>query len=164
MFGCCFVLQGRQVCGAVVWCCREAGQACLLLCGAAGDEAGWDGCGVVHRGGGREAVCGCGVGLQRNEERRLLDIVLCVVCAAGEARPVGRVFRLQRSVDAGGGGGGGQTHTPPRAPPPTFYTDCSSQLVRRSYHILLSDASLHCGTTTTSTCKCCISSLFFKGL
>lgn len=40
MFGCCFVLQGRQVCVAVVWCCREAGQACLLVCGAAGDEAG----------------------------------------------------------------------------------------------------------------------------
>lgn len=150
-----------------------------LLCGAAGKRdrlvcycvvlqgMRQDGMAVVWFigvEGGREAVCGCGIGLQRNEERRLLDIVLCVVCAAGEARPVGRVFRLQRSVDAGGGGGGGQTHTPPRAPPPTFYTDCSSQLVRRSYHILLSDASLHCGTTTTSTCKCCISSLFFKGL
>lgn len=91
--------------------------------------------------------------------------ILCsVVCPAGEARPVGRVFRLQRSVDAGGGGGGGQTHTPPRAPPPTFYTDCSSQLVRRSYHILLTEAPLHCGTATTSTRNCCISSLLFKGL
>lgn len=32
---------------AVVWRCREAGQACLLLCGAAGDEVGRDGCGGV---------------------------------------------------------------------------------------------------------------------
>lgn len=87
MFGCCFVLQGRQVCGAVVWCCREAGQACLLLCGAAGDEPGWGGCGWWCREGRKGDYVG---GVGGRKEGMLVDIVLCgVSCRGGKAGRVG---------------------------------------------------------------------------
>lgn len=78
---------------------------------------------------GEGGVCSCGVVQQQQQGVRK---------GTGE----------KRSVDAGGGGGG-QTHTPPRAPPPTFYTDCSSQLVRLSYHVLPTNSSLSRVTPTT---------------